>query len=150
MEEWMMHAGLFDENPRARELIWILLIQRAARAIGGLMLHANEMTVDETSQFASEWVPRGFLPADGATIVGEQHFYLQQPGYGTSYIIGKVQIERLLAERANQLGDAFSIKGFMDEFSAAGVIPVSLARWQLTGQDDEVVGMTTGQMAGRR
>ena len=144
MEEWMMHAGLFDDNPRARELIWILLIQRAARAIGGLMLHANEMTVAETSQFASEWVPRGFLPADGATIVGEQHFYLQQPGYGTSYVIGKVQIERLLAERANQLGDAFTLKGFMDEFSAAGVIPVSLARWQLTGQSEEVSEMTSG------
>lgn len=144
MEEWMMHAGLFDDNPRARELIWILLIQRAARAIGGLMLHANEMTVDETTQFASEWVPRGFLPADGATIVGEQHFYLQQPGYGTSYITGKVQIERLLAERANQLGDAFTLKGFMDEFSAAGVIPVSLARWQLTGDGEEVRAMTPG------
>ena len=80
----------------------------------------------------------------GATIVGEQHFYLQQPGYGTSYIIGKVQIEHLLAERANQLGDAFTLKTFMDEFSAAGVIPVSLARWQLTGEGEEVAAMTSG------
>ncbi|MCZ6918342.1 MAG: DUF885 family protein [Gemmatimonadetes bacterium] len=148
MEEMMMHAGLFDDNPRARELIWILLAQRAARAIGGLMLHANELTVDETTQFASEWVPRGWLPADGATIVGEQHFYLQQPGYGTSYVTGKVQIERLMAERAIQLGDNFTMKGFMDEFTAAGVIPVSLVRWQLTGRDEEVIRMTTGQMGG--
>ena len=27
-----MHAGLFDDRPRSRELIWILLVQRAARA----------------------------------------------------------------------------------------------------------------------
>ena len=32
MEEMMMHAGLFDDRPRSRELIWILLVQRAARA----------------------------------------------------------------------------------------------------------------------
>jgi len=78
-------------------------------------------------------VPRGFLPADGDTIQGEEHFYLTQPGYGTSYIIGKIEIEKLLAERASQLGDEFTIKRFFDEFFAAGVIPVSLVRWQLTG-----------------
>jgi hypothetical protein len=48
-------------------------------------------------------------------------------------------------DRANALGDAFSIKDFMDEFSAAGVIPVSLARWQLTGEGGEVIWMMTGE-----
>jgi hypothetical protein len=132
-EEWMMHAGLFDEQPRTRELIWILLVQRAARGLGGLRQHAGEYTLQEAAEFASSWVPRGFLPADGATIQGEEHFYLTQPGYGTSYIIGKIEIEKLMAERANQLGDEFTIKRFFDEFFAAGVIPVSLVRWQLTG-----------------
>jgi len=132
-EEWMMHAGLFDELPRTRELIWILLAQRAARGIGGLRQHAGEYTLQEAADFASYWTPRGFLPADGATIQGEEHFYLTQPGYGTSYIMGKIEIEKLLAERANQLGDEFSIKRFFDEFLAAGVIPVSLVRWEMTG-----------------
>jgi len=132
-EEWMMHAGLFDQQPRTRELIWILLVQRAARGLGGLRQHAGEYTLQEAAEFASSWVPRGFLPADGATIQGEEHFYLTQPGYGTSYIIGKIEIEKLLAERAKQLGDEFTIKRFFDEFFAAGVIPVSLIRWQLTG-----------------
>jgi len=132
-EEWMMHAGLFDERPRTRELIWILLIQRAARGLGGLRQHSGEYTLQEAAEFASSWVPRGFLPADGATIQGEEHFYLTQPGYGTSYIVGKIEIEKLLAERAMQLGDEFTIQRFFDEFLAAGVIPVSLVRWQLTG-----------------
>ena len=35
MEEMMMHAGFLDDRPRARELIWILLAQRAARGLGG-------------------------------------------------------------------------------------------------------------------
>lgn len=141
MEEMMMHAGLFDDRPRARELIYILLAQRAARAIGGLMMHANEWTMAEAVQFASEWTPRGWLPEDGNTVWGEQHLYLQQPGYGTSYIIGKIEIEQLMAERALQLGDDFTLKGFMDEFVSVGVIPVSLVRWELTGRDDVISRM---------
>lgn len=27
-----MHAGLYDDSPRSRELFWILLAQRAARS----------------------------------------------------------------------------------------------------------------------
>ena len=67
-----------------------------------------------------------------------QHLYLAQPGYGTSYLMGKIQIEKLMAERARELGDAFTLRGFMDEFSASGVIPISLVRWELTGSEDEI------------
>ena len=141
MEEMMMHAGLFDARPRARELIWILLAQRAARALGDLLMHANLSTLDEAAAFAVEWTPRGWLRPDGSTVWGEQHLYLQQPGYGTSYLVGKIQIEQLLGERALQQGDAFTLRGFMDEFNAAGVIPVSLIRWELTGRNDEIERM---------
>jgi len=132
-EEMMLHAGVFDDRPRARELIWILLAQRAARAIGGLMQHGQEWSHQEAVEFASKWTPRGWLPADGNTINFEEHFYLTQPGYGISYVMGKIEIEQLLAERAFQLGGDFSIKRFMDEFGAVGVIPVSMVRWELTG-----------------
>ena len=53
-------------------------------------------------------------------------------------VMGKIEIERLLAERAIQLGDRFTRKRFMDEFAAVGVIPVSMERWELTGYDTEV------------
>jgi hypothetical protein len=132
-EEMMLHAGVFDDRPRARELVWILLAQRAARAIGGLMQHGHEWTHQEAVEFASQRTPRGWLPADGGTINGEEHFYLTQPGYGISYVMGKIEIEQLLAERAYQLGDEFTIRRFMDEFAAVGVIPVSMVRWELTG-----------------
>jgi hypothetical protein len=138
MEEMMMHAGLFDSKPRARELIWILLAQRAARALGGLMMHANEWTIAEAVEFASEWTPRGWLPEDGNTVWGEQHLYLAQPFYGSSYIIGKIELEQLMADRARQAGDEFTLKQFMDELVATGVIPVSLVRWELTGETDQI------------
>jgi hypothetical protein len=139
MEEWMMHAGLFDDSPRSRELIWILVAQRAARAIGGLMMHGNEWTIQEAVDFAAEWTPRGYMPADSGTVWGEQHFYLTQPGYGTSYLVGKQMIEQLLAERAFQLGDEFTLERFMDELHSTGLIPMSLITWELTGNKPEIL-----------
>ena len=68
----------------------------------------------------------------------EQQLYLRQPGYGTSYITGKYLLEQLMMERAKQLGDAFTLARYFDEVNAAGMIPVSLIRWQLTGKDDEI------------
>ncbi len=136
MEEMMMHAGLFDERPHARKLIWILLAQRAARALGDLHMHSNEWTMAQAIKFASEWTPREWLPEDGNTVWFEQHLYLRQPTYGTSYVIGKIEIEQLLAERARQFGDEFTLQRFMDELNATGMIPMSLMRWELTGEID--------------
>jgi len=133
-EEMMLQAGMFDARPRSRELIYILLAQRAARALGDLKMHANQFTLEQAAQFASANTPRGWLRLDGTTVRGEQHLYLQQPAYGTSYLIGKMQIEALLAARQRQLGDAFTFRQFMDEFEAVGLIPMSLITWELTGE----------------
>jgi uncharacterized protein (DUF885 family) len=138
MEEMMTHAGFVDAHPRARELIYVLIAERAARALGDLMMHANRFTLDQAAKFAVAGTPRGWLRANGNTVWGEQHLYLQQPAYGTSYLIGKMQIEQVLAERSQQLGDQFSLKRFMDDFNAVGLIPMSLARWEMTGQGDEI------------
>jgi uncharacterized protein (DUF885 family) len=134
-EEMMLQAGMFDARPRSRELIYVLVAQRAARALGDLRMHANTVTLEEAAEFASANTPRGWLRLDAETVRGEQHLYLQQPAYGTSYLIGKMQIEQLLAERRRQLGDAFTLKGFMKEFDDVGLIPVSLMHWELTGQE---------------
>lgn len=144
VEEWLMHAGMFDDRPRSRELIYIMLAQRAARALAGLRMHGHEYTIEEATEFAAEWTPRGWMPADSNTVWGEQHLYLAQPGYGTSYLIGKIQLEQLMAERALDLGDEFTMRGFMDDLTDAGVIPVSLVRWELTGRDDQIREMTRG------
>ena len=138
-EELMMQAGMFDARPRTRELLYILLAQRAARALGDLRMHANEFTLEQAAAFACANTPRGWLRLDGNLVRGEQHLYLQQPTYGTSYVIGKIEIEKLLAERKRQLGDGFTLKRFMDEFDAAGLVPAALLRWELTGKMPEDV-----------
>ena len=132
MEELMMQAGLFEGRPRSRELIYVLLAQRGARAMGDLMMHANEWTLERAVKYATDWTPRGWLREGGATVWFEQELYLRQPAYGTSYLIGKLQIDQLLADRARQQGTAFRLGRFMDDFLAAGIIPVSLVEREMT------------------
>ena len=134
MEELMLHAGLFDDSPRSREIVWILLAQRAARGLASLYLQANEFDLARAKAFQVEWTPRGWMRPDLDLLGFEQQLYLRQPGYGTSYVTGKFLIEDLIRERSHQLGDAFTMKRFFDELNAAGMIPVSLIRWQMTGQ----------------
>ena len=132
-EEMMLQAGMFDSKPRSRELIYILLAERAARAMGDLRMHANQMTLEEASAYAAKHTPRNWLRLDGNLVRFEQHLYLQQPGYGTSYVIGKIQVEEILAARKQKLGAAFSMREFMDTFTATGLIPASLVAWEMTG-----------------
>ena len=138
MEELMLHAGLFDDEPRAREIVWIMLAQRAARGLASLYLQANEFDLAQAKAFQVEWTPRHWMRPDLDLLGFEQQLYLRQPGYGTSYITGKVQLEDLMRERAHQLGEAYTTKRWFEEVFSAGIIPVSLIRWQLTGNDGEV------------
>ena len=51
---------------------------------------------------------------------------------------GKYLIERLIMDRSRLLGDTFRLLNFFDDLYAAGMIPVSLIRWQMTGMDQEI------------
>ena len=143
LEELVMNAGLLKDRPRAAELIYLMLAQRAARGLGGLYQHGLEKDFKQATEFASKWVPWGLLPVDGETIQHEEQFYLQQPAYEGSYVIGKIQIDQLIAEYARQREGRFLLKEFMDEFNGVGIIPVSLIYWQMTGDKSMLVDATT-------
>ena len=134
MEEIVLHAGYYDDNPRAREIVWIMLAQRCARGIASLYAQANEFDITQAKAYQVEWTPRGWMRPDLDLLGFEQQLYLRQPGYGSSYVTGKYLIDELIKDRSHQLGDAFTLRGFFDEFNAAGLIPVSQIRWQLTGR----------------
>ena len=141
VEEMFMHAGLYDDSPRSRELVWILLAQRAARGLGSLYAQANEMTMEEAGKVHMEWTPRGWMKTEKELLIFEQHLYLRQPGYGTSYVTGKYLLERTLADYAKikeDRGEVFLLRDFFDELNRVDSIPISLARWEMTGLDDEV------------
>lgn len=145
VEEMFMHAGLYDDNPRSRELVWIMLAQRAARGLGSLYAHANAMSMEQAGSIHMDWTPRGWMKTEPELLVFEQHLYLRQPGYGTSYVTGKYLLERTLADYAKQKEDhdeAFSLRAFFDALNATDSIPISLSRWEMTGLDDEIRYLT--------
>ncbi len=135
LEEAMLQAGLFEDQPRVRELIQIFGIFRAARVPADVWLQTRQMSVEQVIDY---WLPRvPFL--DRSVARADAEIYLRYPpGYGIGYTIGALQMQRLLADRKRQLGDEFSLKAFHDGLMAAGRLPLSLIRWDMTGLDDEV------------
>jgi uncharacterized protein (DUF885 family) len=118
-----------------RELIQIFGIFRAARVPADVWLQTGRMNVGQVVDYWLERVP--FLDRNVARVDAE--IYLRwPPGYGIGYTIGMLQMQRLLADRKRQLGEAFDLKVFHDELMAAGWLPLSLLRWEMTGLDDEV------------
>lgn len=134
VEEMFMHMGLHDDSPRSRELVWILLAQRAARGLGSLYAHANLKNMEEASRVHLDWTPRNWMRREPHLIKFEQHLYLRQPGYGTSYVVGKYLIERLMTQRAKQLeleNKPFVMHDFFKAFNDYGNIPVMLSSEQM-------------------
>jgi hypothetical protein len=134
MEEMMARAGLFEGRPRGHELMYVMIAQRAARGLASLRVHGGDENLGEAIQFAHDNTPYGWLKVNGDLVWGEQRLYLSQPGYGTCYLSGKAQIESLLAARLWRERESFTLQRFMDDLNASGMIPVSLIRWEMTGE----------------
>lgn len=141
VEEMFMQAGLYDDSPRTKEIVYIMIAQRAARGLGSLYAHANEMTMEEAGAIHSEYTPRGWMKTEKDLLIFEQHLYLRQPGYGTSYITGKYLLENALADYARLQevqGNPFVLKDFFDSLNGIGNIPISLTHWQITGSNSHL------------
>ena len=133
VEEMFMQLGLYEDNPRSKEIVYILIAQRAARGLGSLYAHANLMSMEEAGKIHSEYTPRGWMKTEKELLIFEQHLYLRQPGYGTSYITGKYLFENALAEysRLNENILSADIKNFFNELIKIGNIPMTLFHWEL-------------------
>ena len=142
VEEMFMHAGLYNDSPRSREIVWIMIAQRAARGLGSLYAHANEMTMEEAGGVHVKWTPRRWMNREPHLLKFEQHLYLRQPGYGTSYITGKYMAERIVAEFAEKLekeNKEFTLKDFFKKFNEAGNIPISLVRSEILEESPDKI-----------
>ena len=134
MEEIVMHMGLYDDNPRSREIVWIMLANRAARGLASLYVASNDMTLDEAGVFHAQWTPRKWSDPSSDLVGFEQLLYLRQPGYGTSYVTGKIELDRLMSEYAfkeEQRGKAFDLAGFFKTLNASGIIPFALIQEEI-------------------
>ena len=135
LEEAMLHAGIFEDKPRVRELIYIFGIFRAARVPADVWLQTNQMDVREVVDY---WLPRVPYLDENVARVDAEIYLRRPPGYGIGYTIGTLQMQRLLADVKLQQGEDFNLREFHDHILTAGWIPISLLRWEMTGLDDEV------------
>jgi hypothetical protein len=134
LEEMFLQAGLLDGRPRARELFYIAQLKRAIRIPCELEMQTGKFTLQQAIDHMVREVP--LMEPDLARY--DLAIYLRRPSYGMNYVMGKIQMENLLNDRARQLGEKFDLGRFHDEFLAAGPIPISLIRWEMTGLDDQV------------
>ena len=137
MEEILMQAGLYDDEPHGRELVWIMLANRAARGLASLRVQANEIGLAEAGQFHARWTPRGWSDAKSRLVGFEQLLYLRQPGYGPSYIIGKVQLDELLAIQSHAAEGQkrpFVLRDAMERIFAAGIVQPALIKSEIGGE----------------
>ena len=148
VEEMLMRTGLLDDLPRTRELIITFLIARSARCIVNVKLQMNEFTVEDAVRFLAGNVP--FNSKEGYRIDAELYDMLRRPTYAINWYVGKVQIDRLVADRSRQMGSVFDLGEFHDAFLASGTIPVALTRWEMTGFDDEIRALWDAEPAPSR
>jgi uncharacterized protein (DUF885 family) len=132
-EEMMLQAGLFDDSPHTREIIYNFMRLRALRVEVDVKLALGEFTVDDAARYLQEKVPM-----DATTAHHEAIAFSTAPGQGITYQIGKLQITKLLAEARMKQGDKFNLRAFHDSVWKNGNVPIALQRWELLGPADDV------------
>src|SRR5438093_142936 len=132
-EEMMLQAGLFDDSPHTRELIYNFLRLRALRVEVDVKLALGEFTLEQAAKYLQEKVPM-----DEQTARQEAIAFSTGPGQAITYQIGKLQIMRFLAEARMQQGEKFSLRAFHDFVWKNGNVPIALQQWEYLGLADEV------------
>ena len=127
-----MQLGFYDDRPRSRELMYNFLRLRALRVIVDVSMALGEMTVEEAIAALME------TPMDRRIASEEADDFFAAPTGGIVYLIGKLQIERLLAERRQQLGIRFDLQQFHDDLVSAAWVPIELTRAEMMGDEEFV------------
>jgi hypothetical protein len=139
LEELLMHAGYLDgRNPHGREIVYEQAAFRTVRALSDVYMHSGDWSLKDAMEYCVANAPHGELLEGSHHLWYELDTTLRGVGHHMLMVVGKVQFMKLFRDRAQQLGDKFNLKVFMDEFLAAGMIPMSLIRWEMTGYDDEI------------
>ena len=134
-EELFLDMGYpYLRGPRTRELTYNFLLLRAVRIPLDLYLSMGELSVDEAVQYQIDRVPTMEEHISRA----EVDMYVRWPYQATSYIVGKKQIEQMLAETYAAENHAIDWREFHDALLSYGQIPLALVRWELTGNTEQV------------
>jgi uncharacterized protein (DUF885 family) len=132
-EEMMMQAGLFDDSPGTRQIIYSFMRLRALRVEVDVKLALNQFSLPQGAHYLSDTAP---MTLGAAT--GEAALFASTPGQAITYQIGKIQIMKMLSDASRKEGAAFSLQRFHDFVWNNGNVPLSLQRWELLNDASEV------------
>ena len=132
-EEMALQAGLFDNSPRSREIIYSFMRLRALRVEADVRLALGTFTIDQAAQYLKNTVPM-----DEDTARAEAAAFAAGPGQAITYQIGKLQIMQMLADARRIQGEKFSLRAFHDFLLKNGNVPIALQRWEYTGIKPEL------------
>jgi len=132
-EEMMLQAGLFDNKPRTREIIYSFMRLRALRVEVDVKLALGLFTLQQAADYLAETVPM-----DRGTALGEAAMFASSPGQAITYQVGKLQITQLLADARRAKGENFSLLRFNDFVWSNGNVPIALQRWEMLGDAHDV------------
>jgi enamine deaminase RidA (YjgF/YER057c/UK114 family)/ketosteroid isomerase-like protein len=133
-EEMVLQAGLFDDAPLTRAVVYNFMRLRAIRVEVDVRLALGEVDIDGAARMLHELVP-----LDVATAREEAAFFAATPGQGLSYQVGKVQVLRLLADAARRARDGFDLRAFHDALWSDGNLPLAVQRLQLLGDAGDLL-----------
>ncbi len=144
LEELLMQAGVLDDRPRkGREMEYLMNASHMSLSIPDMKMHANEINLEEARHLLAEIMPRGWSSPDENMVWFEMQSNIRNPGgFHSNVVTGKAYFMKLFRERAQELGDAFVLRDFIDEFLASGIIPIPLIRWEMTGNNDDIALVT--------
>jgi len=129
-EEMMLQAGLFDDSPHTREIIYNFMRLRALRVDVDVKLALGEFTLEQAAKYLEQKVPM-----DSGTARQEAIAFSTGPGQAITYQIGKLQIPKFLAEARMEQGETFNLRAFHDFVWKNGNVPIALQRWEYLGVD---------------
>ena len=132
-EEMMLQAGLFDDSPRTREIIYNFMRLRALRVEVDVKLALGSFTIVQAADYLAQHVPM-----DKKSAEAEAALFATTPGQAISYQVGKSQILHFLADAKLAQGDKFSLRSFHDFLWKNGNLPIALQRWEYLGEDDDL------------
>ena len=144
LEELLMQAGVLDDRPRkGREMEYLMNASHMSLAIPDMKMVANEINLAEARQLCAEIMPRGWSQEGERMVWFEMQSNIRNPGgFHSNVVTGKSYFMKMFRERAQELGDDFVIRDFVDDFLQSGIIPMSLIRWEMTGNSDDVTLVT--------
>jgi Bacterial protein of unknown function (DUF885) len=141
-EEMMLQAGLFDDSPHAREIVYNFMRLRALRVEVDVKLALGQFTLDQAAKYLQEKVPM-----DAATARQEAIAFSTGPGQAITYQIGKLQIMNFLADARLHQGEKFNLRDFHDFVWKNGNVPIALQRWEYLGVNDQVPDLSPATQA---